>query len=156
MEFTKEEFERFCSKIDIRSKEECWNWKADRFRAGYGMFTLRRPGRKTWAAHRIAWIMWNMQAIPRGMVISHTCSNKACVNPRHLELATYSENNQHTVLSGRANHRVGESCSWSKLTDEAVREIRTSSASGVSLAAKFGVSPSQVSHVKSGRRWTHL
>src|SRR3990167_2394968 len=103
MEFTKEEFDRFCGKFDLRSKEECWNWKAHKFEAGYGMFSLARPGRKTWAAHRIAWVMGNNQDVPQGMVISHLCSNKACVNPRHLELATYYKNNAYTVLSGRAN-----------------------------------------------------
>lgn len=52
---------------------------------------------KTDYAHRIMWQIWNSQKIPKGLEIDHTCRNKACINPHHLELVTHAENMRRTV-----------------------------------------------------------
>lgn len=50
----------------------------------------------------------------------------------------------------------GESHHSHKLTDSAVRHIRSSSESGRSLAATYGVSESLVSLVRRRKAWTHI
>lgn len=37
--------------------------------------------------------------IPPGLALDHLCRNKLCVNPRHLEPVTYTENNRRALLA---------------------------------------------------------
>jgi len=159
MEFTEQEAKRFHSKYEVR-ESGCWEWIGAKFDAGYGMFTVSRSRgtRRTHMAHRVSWMIANKQEIPKGMVIRHMCDNRICVNPEHLKLGTYSENNRDTALRGRSNRSVGSACHWSKLTEDNVREILSSNAYGdqIRLARKFGVNQATVSQIKSGKRWKHL
>lgn len=68
--------------------EYCWLWTAGLDKDGYGVFYFRRRNRK---AHRVAWFA-TRGAIPKGMVINHTCRHRNCVNPQHLNMVTASEN----------------------------------------------------------------
>ncbi|MGL5422681.1 MAG: HNH endonuclease [Serratia fonticola] len=62
----------------------------------YGVLTLHTLGgratRKTVAisAHRLAMVLYTGGALPKGMVVDHTCPDTFCVS--HLELVTQSEN----------------------------------------------------------------
>lgn len=66
----------------------CWQWTGEKGRGGYGRMSIKGVRR---AVHRIAWEM-QMGAIPEGMLLDHTCHNKACVNVGHLRLATTKQN----------------------------------------------------------------
>jgi hypothetical protein len=44
--------------------------------------------------HRWIWAKHHDREVPPGMVVHHVCFRKSCVNPKHLALATYSENSQ--------------------------------------------------------------
>lgn len=67
---------------------ECLVWHGRIDRRGYGCISIHA---KMHAVHRYAWERANGQ-IPDGMMIDHRCHNTACVNVKHLRLATPTEN----------------------------------------------------------------
>ena len=158
MEFTKAEVDRFYSKV-VKRESGCWEWSGAKFDSGYGMFCLSGRKRKTYATHRISWMIASGLDIPSGRWICHTCDNRLCVNPDHLYLGTPRDNNMDTVKRGRANRLVGSDCPWSKVTEAQVLEILASDyghGECKRLAAKFGIHQSQVSHIRRGKRWPHM
>ena len=143
---------RFWKNVE-KHQDGCWTWKASRSDTGYGCFYDRRA----YHAHRYSWILAN-GPIPDGMLVLHSCDNRACVRPDHLSIGTHRDNTADMLSKGRElipdvrGERHGES----KLTEDAVREIRASSRTGRELADKFGVSESAVSLVRRGKSWTHV
>jgi hypothetical protein len=95
---TKESIKRlFWLKINIKTPEECWNWKGSISSNGYGRFY---DGTSAYA-HRVAWELHNNRKVPYGLVIMHTCDNPACCNPAHLHCGTPAENTQDMFNKGR-------------------------------------------------------
>jgi len=142
---------RFWSNVERSAG--CWEWQASKSDTGYGCFYDGRA----YHAHRYSWALAN-GPIPPGLLVLHRCDNRACVNPEHLFLGSHRDNSVDMVGKGR-NHThdtAGERHGEAKLTDEAVREIRTSALTGRALAAKFGVTESAVSLVRRGRAWRHV
>jgi hypothetical protein len=138
----------------------CWEWCAAKNRDGYGLFVLG----KLMPAHRAAWLLFRGE-IPAAMYVCHSCDNRACVNPAHLWLGTQTDNMRDKVGKGRCGHTApkkpvsGSRHHNSKLTEDAVREIRALARTGVTQAAiatLFGVTDGAVSHVLTGRTWSHV
>lgn len=127
----------------------CIEWRSRRDHDGYG--TLRLDG-KSIRAHRAAYEVSKGSA--RGLVVRHTCDNRVCVNPNHLILGTHANNVQDCVERGR--RAVGRDMPHAKLTEEIVREIRSSDLSAYALSKKFGVGHSTVDRVKRGLKWKHV
>lgn len=80
---------RFLTKV-AQAFDECQVWCGARSRDGYGQFSI---GGELFAAHRIALAMVGKD-LTSGQVVDHKCRNKACVNPAHLRLVSYKENNR--------------------------------------------------------------
>ena len=68
----------------------CWEWTGFINPGGYGRLSFQ--GRKA-LAHRVAYVLFN-GPIRDGLPLDHTCRNKPCVNPAHLEVVDQEENNR--------------------------------------------------------------
>jgi len=93
--------------------------------------------------------------IPRGAVIFHTCGNKFCLNPGHMDLGTHANNVRSRDARGKT--AKGERHGRSKLTEEDVRVIRRDTKTGQkALAQRFGVDPKVIYNIKRGLSWKHV
>lgn len=122
------------------SPDDCWEWQGKLLPGGYG---CKQSGGKTLLAHRWVYQIFNGW-IPKDAVINHLCSNRRCVNPKHLEV---------TTQAGNARHGRG-----STLTIEQAREIKAAIPSlkwggRRQLAERYGVSLALISDIKYGRAW---
>jgi len=82
-------------------------------------------------------------------------------NPRNncltnIAWGTKKENRRDRSLHGRDNLPYGEAASWSKLTEDRVRIIRSSTDTSKNLGTRLGVKPSTIDDVRHGRTWKHV
>lgn len=152
----KELIERFKDKLLCDVETGCWNWTGDMRRA-YG--ALRVDGRRI-GAHRISYQLFR-GPIPNGMQICHHCDNPRCCNPDHLFIGTPTTNMRDKMNKGRGflPDVKGENHGNSKLNRSKVLEIRYLRSQNwrtIALAKRFGVSPSAICCVLSGRNWGWL
>lgn len=149
--------DRFWSYVLSGTGDECWQWLgAIDKNTGYGKASEANRVRNV-GAHRVAWMLANKQDVPDGMLVCHTCDNRACVNPKHLFLGTRLDNQRDMVAKGRS--AKGEKQHSAKLTEEQVRDIRNrnpSQCSKMDLAREFGVRHSSIRSVLARRTWRHV
>jgi hypothetical protein len=104
--------ERFQSHVVIDPDSGCWNFVGDgrgsgraaKDGAGYGQL---RHGGKRQMAHRFAYEHF-VGTIAEGDQIDHTCRNKKCCNPDHLEAVSGYENMRRLRFAQVLQARIDE------------------------------------------------
>lgn len=146
---------KFWDRVNVPSDDECWTWIASRCQ-GYGH--LRFNG-KVQKAHRVIYEHLH-GPIDKGLVVMHSCDNRACVNPRHLSVGTVKDNNHDRDLKGRQVAKKGQDHGMAVLTIERVRLIRAlhkaQHRERLALAQQLGISVTTVSDVMAGKTWKHV
>lgn len=136
----------------VTKTEDCWIWSGSVQSKGYGR---GKVGGRKFLAHRLAFTLLR-GPVPAGFDLDHTCRNRACVNPAHLQPVTNRENRARGLL-GAGMHR-GEGNPRAKLTESDVAQIRQLCRERVPqrrIAQTFGVSQSLVTFINTGRNWRH-
>lgn len=148
------ELDRFWSRVDKHGSTECWPWTGFCNNGeGYGHFS-HTSGAKI-HSHRYSWILHN-GPIPDGLWVLHRCDNRPCVNPAHLFLGTHAENMADKIAKGRQAKQKGEAHGNSKLTVQAIIEIRDTRIPKKRLASKFNISTHYVNQIRRRVRWVHV
>lgn len=140
--------DRFFEKVS-KSVNGCHEWTGCLMPNGYGQFHLNG---KTAYAHRVAFELANSKE-PSNFVL-HTCDNRKCVNPDHLFAGSFADNMDDMVLKERQAH--GERNGHHKLTAEQVKSIRQEVGLHREIGAKYGVTASLISMIRSGRIWRNV
>jgi len=154
--------ERFWTKTDRRTKNECWPWTGSRRGRKphqYGCVwdgTYRPNGSPNQiGAHRFAYELL-IGPVPDGLEVCHHCDNPLCVNPDHLYAGTHSQNMQDIISRGRANNR-GDRNGRAKLSSEQIAEIRNRATGRYGeisqLAREYGVASGTMSKILKHQTW---
>jgi hypothetical protein len=156
----KQTVKSFWNRVDKRGPNDCWEWLGARNNTGYG--TVAWHG-KVYTAHRLA-------AFLEGLVdgalapklksdkshVLHKCDNRACCNPKHFFLGSYSDNQLDAYRKRRRSQPKGEAHANAKLTQEQAIEIRRRYSAGelqIPLAKEFKVSQRAISLIVRGETY---
>lgn len=127
-------------------------------KSGYPTYVLsNNKFKKTFKIHRLV----AMAFIPNP-------ENKPCVNHingiktdnrvENLEWCTYSENTKHAFDTGLMKMTKGNDCSWSKVSEQQVLEIRNNKGivSYSKMSEKYEISIATISNIINRKTWTHI
>ena len=122
----------------------CWVWQRAVNSSGYGHLYVDGVHKY---AHVHYWEQANSESAESGRLITssqvhHTCGNKLCVNPDHLEL--------HGVESHRRGHGI---IRYSRELAEEIRQMHREGTSRREIAGRTGVSYSHVCGIIRGDFW---
>ena len=79
---------------------DCWLWNGKTNNQGYGYLIWKN---QLELAHRFSYIIESLTNIFPGMLITHTCDRRTCVNPAHLFPGTHKTNSQDMMERRRHN-----------------------------------------------------
>lgn len=159
-----ESVKRRLDKYSDRVESGCLEWHGYKDVYGYGILLVTGNGKKAnKKAHRLSYEL-AVGPIPDGMLVCHSCDNRACIEPSHLFLGTPADNNADMMRKGRyrpgGKPHPGSKNGRAKLTESQVVAIRKLvSKYGISAAAiarSLNMSASAMQRAASGKAWTSV
>jgi hypothetical protein len=118
-------------------------------KGGYRVVTIYKDNKKVkWLVHRL--VMFGFGLLEIGKDVNHKNGIKADNKLCNLEMVTRSENHKHAYkVLGRINHKP-----HAKLTLEQAKRIKyEETGTQKEIAARYGVTPTQVWAIRSGKNW---
>jgi hypothetical protein len=85
------EYTDYSCKQIILEDEPCWLFNTYVEKTGYTRFEFEGKRRQS---HIYSWIAFYGTEVPEGLILDHLCLDKTCVNPRHLQPVTPTENDR--------------------------------------------------------------
>ena len=136
----------------------CWIWNGCVSRTGYGKIKVAK---ECFDVHVVSWRLANGGiSVPVGLLVMHTCGNRKCINPDHLQVGDTRENMRQAAEAGFLGLSRGDDRHNAVLTEEIVRVVRgmyvRRRVGAFRIAAELGLKPSCVQEVLSGRNWKHV
>src|SRR5215468_4529618 len=101
---------RIRNKILIDPMSNCWNWIAGKMQ-GYGWTTL---GSRQLRAHQLTYHLL-IGPVPKDKILHHTCENRACCNPIHLEIVTRKKHLEKHPVTPKTHCKNGHPLSGENL-----------------------------------------
>jgi hypothetical protein len=127
---------------------DCVNYPGHISNSGYGL-DYEPSTKKTILAHRKAYKDFYGE-VPHGLVVSHSCNNKKCVNPLHLKAVTQSENVKQAYKDGLAVSPNRDK------TKEFVLAVLNAIGSQREIARQFNTTQTVVKNIKNGKTYCDL
>lgn len=142
---------RFHALTSLPDEDGCQLWTGYVSPNGYGQ--LQVDGRPV-GAHRIAALLAHGQPFP-GANATHSCRNRHCVAAAHLTWAT-PQKNQHDRYRDGTDSRGTHNGRAVLTPDQVLAIVSRTGESHVALARDYGVTPTQIRAIRTGKRWSHL
>jgi len=92
---------RFWAKVARRGPAECWLWTGAVNR-GYAEFRNQQSSRVAWELA--------IGSVPERLEVAHTCGQRRCCNPKHLELVTHLESQLRSPLTFAGKNAAKTHC----------------------------------------------
>lgn len=130
---------------------QCWNWTGSLTSSGYAVVTgsrriygsnRRGPDLRV---HRINYKRFKSE-VPSGILLMHSCDNRRCVNPSHLEKGGDKENIQDAARKGRMYKKIDDIILLS-----IVDRIKNGE-SAYKIAADFNLHNTMIYNIKNGKQ----
>lgn len=144
---------RLWSKTNLPNSEGCMIWTGTLDDDGYGVFKARG---KMLKAHRVSLILATGEN--KDLLVAHSCRNRNCVAPAHLEWKTFKGNTEDRRRDGTL--LLGERNPMTKFNPEDIVAIRSAYETGKlnqpELAEKYGVGQNTISRIVRREVWKEV
>ncbi len=141
----------------IKDESSCWEWQ--RFIDLKTNAYILYEG-KSRIVSRLIYELTYGEIADKNLLVCHTCCNVKCCRPSHLALGTRKEKMADMMAKGRARVEhlflKGQDHTQSKLADNQILQIRQMEGKYKDIAKQFGISRSQIGHIKNNKNWNHL
>jgi hypothetical protein len=135
----------------LKTDGDCHIWQGATT-DGYGRIRVKD---KMMLAHRLAFELHHDRPIRDGMLIIHSCHNRACCNPDHLREGTHQDNMTDMVSAGRSLTGIQRG-GRIKMTPDKVSELRAMRDAGATyrqLREHFSISQGCVNQIVTQKTW---
>ena len=147
------DFKRWSDKVQVGTKDDCWEWTGERNERGYGRMKIDGKNKK---AHRLSYEHFTGRQLGK-LLCCHTCDNPGCVNPHHLWSGTQKDNIQDCVRKGRHNpHSTYGIPPANKILSDSdcdlIRRFPSYRRGSINFLSRwFGVSTHHIKHIRHGQ-----